>query len=87
MTEPIWNLRLTKYQRDNLLWLLVACMGQERVEPFHLANTGDWIGEIGWMLADQDTLPGGWHTLGDADRPNIDLDELRKRVAFWLQQP
>ncbi len=45
-------LTLNQYQRDNLLWLL-TCLGcgADAIGPFALANSGDWVGEIAWMLA------------------------------------
>lgn len=37
---------LNRYQRDNLLWLLSLC----NVWPLTAADTGDWLGEIRWLL-------------------------------------
>jgi hypothetical protein len=44
MTE----IKLNDYQRDNLLWLLhlIRCGHTEQG-----LNSGDWVGEIEWMLA------------------------------------
>ncbi len=72
MTE--WKLTLDKYQRDNLLSLLNACgypYGQGG-PPFTVANTGDWMGEITLMLADED----GSIIIGKNDRPNATPKEL-----------
>lgn len=73
--EPLWGLVLNKYQRDNLLWLLNLCgypAGMEPVGDFALANTGDWLGEIAFMLA-----PGG--TCSEL-RPNVSRDEVIQSV-------
>ena len=61
------ELKLNKYQRDNLLWLLTLVM--EGDIPW--ANTGDWVGEIRWML---DPTTG---TKPDMS-PNLSLEEFRK---------
>jgi hypothetical protein len=88
-TGKQWTLTLNKYQRDNLLWLINACgwpyfyTKDNAVEPFTLANTGDWIGEIGWMLADPDMTPKVEPFIREGDRPNVSFDELRQRVAAW----
>jgi hypothetical protein len=90
MSEKRWTLTLNKYQRDNLLWLINAVgwpytPGKvESIGPFGLANTGDWIGEIGWMLKDDDDmLP----VLDEADRPNRSLEELRRLVeSLWKRR-
>ena len=80
-----WHLTLNRYQRDNLLWLINAIGWPSpeaaTVEPFHLAHTGDWVGEIGWMLAE----PGKSPVLDERARPNIAPEELRERVAAWLE--
>ena len=58
--QTTWTLTLNKYQRDNLLWLINACgwpWGVHTVSPFGCANTGDWIGEVGWMLAKEGKEP------------------------------
>jgi hypothetical protein len=88
--EPTyWNIRLNKYQRDNLLWLF-SIIGYPygeagtlygQVEPFHLANTGDWVGEIPNMLA----RPGGKILLDDnKDHPNTSTQELRTNIERWV---
>jgi hypothetical protein len=74
-----WILKLNRYQRDNLLWLLNVCgMGppESAVPPFILANTGDWIGEIYWML--EGNSP-------EEFTPNCTADQLRQRVNRWME--
>lgn len=80
-------IKLNKYQRDNLLMLLHA-MGwhiQHRkadpIEPFTLANTGDWVAEIGWMLSNTDN--SGAYDDSALQMPNLELGELRKKVNEW----
>lgn len=88
--EKHWVLTLNKYQRDNLLWLCAAIgypspefVGEDNlVEPFHLANTGDWVGEIANMLMEDGAIamprPG--------DDPNMSIKELRKAVDYWRKR-
>lgn len=83
-----WTLTLNRYQRDNLLWLLNAIgypWGQ-RVEPFNLANTGDWVGEIAQMLGKIHLLDShaGVFVIDEADRPNLSLDGLKDRINEWV---
>lgn len=80
-TEPErWVIELNRYQRDNLLWLLLAVWGCG-VPPFDRAATGDWVGEIPWMLR----LPGQESPqLTPDDHPLCSVDELRRRVQDWL---
>lgn len=76
--ELVWAIELTKYHRDNLLWLMNVIgypRQEERVDPFNLANTGDWNGEIPIWLG---------YVLDPADHPNITIEELRRRVTQWL---
>lgn len=90
----LWILVLSRYQRDNLLWLLHACgFPSTAIEPFHLANTGDWLGEIAWMLAkdsSQIVYPEGAEIvygrvrIDDDDAPNLTFDQLREGVERWL---
>lgn len=81
--QKTWTLVLNKYQRDNLLWLINAIGWPytpghvESIGPFELANTGDWLGEIGWMLKDDED---GWPVIDEHDRPNRIFEELRKQV-------
>src|SRR4051812_7232273 len=64
-----WVLVLNQYQRDNILSLLnvVGYGGYDPdakyfhagpVEPFHLMNTGDWVGEVTQMLGDPKVTGG-----------------------------
>lgn len=76
---PTWNLKLDKYQRDNLAWL-IGLIGhfsfapaEGGVEPFTFANTGDWVGEIGFMLRPED---------GKDIKPNM----TRETMVDLLQQ-
>lgn len=79
----MWVIQLNKYHRDNLLWLLnaVGYPHGKSVEPFHLANTGDWNGEIPQMLA----KPGGDCVLDKDDRPNKSVEDLKSDVDFWIK--
>lgn len=76
-------IRLNRYQRDNLLWLLSAIgyAGSVPIEPFHLANTGDWLGELCNMLS-QD---GRFHP-EKTDVSNISHALLRERIEKWLNK-
>lgn len=83
-----WVLVLNEYQRNNLLWLINACgypyadrhgVPVGSVEPFTLANTGDWLGEVAIMLQRSGEDP----ILAPGDRPNCGLEELRGRVEGW----
>ncbi len=56
-----YNLKLNKYQRDNLLWFF------EVARRLGICNSGDWFGEIPFMLA-----PDG--KLGPDDKPNQTID-------------
>lgn len=83
--EPkYWTIRLNKYQRDNLVWLFNAIgypnsASEPGVEPFTLANTGDWVGEIPNMLA----KPGQSCVLDEKDQPNKSIADLRSDVERW----
>jgi hypothetical protein len=52
--EREWTITLNKYQRNNLLWLLKSIgwnnSSSTRAPLISLLNTGDWVGEIGFML-------------------------------------
>lgn len=86
MPPETWTLTLSRYQRDNLLWLLNATgYRAHAVEPFHLANTGDWVGEIVNMLGKSNR---GYpeqvsFSIDSSDHPNMSHEELRKAVARW----
>ncbi len=57
-TQDVWKLELNEYQRNNLLWLLnligTPYPHAQSVQPFDLANTGDWVSELVTMLRDKD---------------------------------
>ena len=77
-----WVIQLSKYHRDNLVWLFNAIgYGSPGVEPFPLANTGDWAGEIPQMLA----KPNGSYSLDKDDRPNRTIEDLKSSIDFWLK--
>jgi hypothetical protein len=91
-TEKHWVLVLNKYQRDNLLFLLelVNSVG-EKVEPFHVMNTGDWNGEIMWMLGKRKHSMYASENeivcqLDDKDQPNQTKEYIRSRVRDWLKE-
>ena len=78
--EQVWNLELNEYQRNNLLWLLnlvgYPSPDASSVEPFTFADTGDWVGEIAIMLADEDGKM-------IAKAANEDPEMIRKRIEQW----
>jgi len=77
--ERQWVVALYRYHRDNLLFLLNAVgYGAPAVAPFHVMNTGDWVGEIALMLADDDGSVV-------ARKANIDREELRRRIDVWVE--
>lgn len=66
--KPIlWTIQLNRYQRDNLLWAL-QCI-RDGLNPENGFNTGDWVGEIAFMLAKKDKFPA----LEGDDSPNCPL--------------
>jgi hypothetical protein len=82
-----WVLCLNRYQRDNLLWLLNAIgypYGTTKVEPFTLANTGDWVGELTQMLMKVEGLNKSL-TIDPNDHPNMSLEELRRQIDRWVR--
>jgi hypothetical protein len=76
-----WVIELNKYQRDNLLWLFSTISGPNAAEPFTMANTGDWAGEIPYMLA----KPGQSSLLDENDRPNRTIDDLKSYIESWVK--
>lgn len=83
-----WIIVLNKYQRDNLLWLFAAigyasdAKGESGVEPFTLANNGDWVGEIPQMLQKPDAEH--FCRLDPEDHANGgNMEELEREVARW----
>jgi hypothetical protein len=85
-TPEKWVIELNRYQRDNLLWLLLACWGWNEggvIEPLNFAGTGDWVGEIPHLLM----RPGRSSPCLDAsDHPNWTHDQLREAIGYWLDQ-
>jgi len=72
-----WTIKLNKYQRDNLVWLLTVVGGfKDIVEPFNMANTGDWVAEVTYLLDKPKGSPD--------DRPNKTIDDLKQDVQRWL---
>ena len=78
-----WVIELNRYHRDNLVWLfnVIGYPYGNAVEPFGLANTGDWVGEVHNMLAAPEV---------DADynkdnHPNRTNNELKLAIEFWLK--
>ena len=70
--------QLTEYERANLA-ALVGWIGypspMPAIEPFHLANTGDWLGQIYWKLGLQQPT---------AAAPNVMPEQIRVQVAEWV---
>lgn len=69
-----WTLTLNRYERDNLLNLLQCVMENDdrRAAQF---NTGDWVGEIRWMLGKKHHSGSGIGVpasfdIDDDDHPN-----------------
>ena len=78
-------LRLNPYEVANLKWLLeVTGYGGRvpEVQPFGLARTGDWLGDIYWMLEGVEKL---FPHPEAPTPPNISVDDLRKQVQKWLR--
>jgi hypothetical protein len=66
--KPVtWTIQLNRYQRDNLLWAL-QCI-RDGYKPEDGFNTGDWVGEIAFMIAKKDKYPA----LDATDTPNCHL--------------
>lgn len=90
MTPPeTWTLTLNRYQRDNLLMLLQVCgygNSDSQVAPFHLMNTGDWIGEIHNMLGARNHSGFPATTDYKPRRPNVSVEHLREAVKRWLAE-
>lgn len=81
--QRTWPITLNRYQRDNLLWVFMLggyypgpWKGPRPapVRPFDALNTGDWFGEIPWMLVRDD------ESCEDAG-PNVTVEEMRQRMA------
>ncbi len=69
---------LNSYQCSNIRWLCNAIgypyPNANAIEPFHFANTGDWLGELHNLVEDG---------CGDV-RPNCSIDSLQDSVSAWL---
>jgi hypothetical protein len=77
-----WVLVLNRYERDNLLWLLnLLGYGKAGVEPFTIANTGDWVGEIAMMLADPDDYSLDAEESG---KPNLRTERVVNLLDSWV---
>ena len=48
-SRGVFSLSLNEYQAANLLWLLELLMERP---VYNELSTGDWVGEIRWMLED-----------------------------------
>src|SRR5208282_4430905 len=74
-----WVIELNRYHRDNLtsLFNAIGYPHGDAVEPFHVANTGDWVGEIYNMLSNVAPIPG------DLGHPNRTPKELKQAVEEW----
>jgi len=79
--QTSWTLHLDKYERDNLLMLIKVIMNN-KVPPFGLMNTGDWIGQIRWKLADTNQPNDDKEHL----RSNMNEERLREAVGHWLRR-
>ncbi len=82
-TQNVWKLELNEYQRNNLLWLLnlvgYPYPHADSVQPFNLANTGDWVGEVATMLRDKDGK-----MIADADGTHETTQTIRDGVERWM---
>ena len=79
--DRTWRITLNEYQRNNLMWLLNACgYGEEAIEPFGSANTGDWLGEIAIMLEHPEH---GESKLLEEEPPNLSREDLKKEIDRW----
>jgi len=77
MPPNIWTLTLNRYQRDNLLNLLQKIMEGDD-SPVACFNSGDWVGEIRWMLGKTVGDAAGYQehvtAIDTADNPNPILE-------------
>ena len=74
-----WHITLSEYERSNLLWLMCDVIGYpygRGMEPFNLANTGDWNGTIPNMLR-------GDHSAPTEHVPNKTVIDLKDQVEQW----
>jgi hypothetical protein len=81
---------LNRYQRDNLLWYLnLIGYGDPAVEPFNLANTGDWVGEVIRMLEKEAHTDEGVKktiSIDDGDHPNMSREQMIVAIERWIKR-
>lgn len=79
-----WVLALSRYERDNLLHLLQAVEGADG--SLHRYNSGDWVGMVGYKLADsngkRDNLRANYTAHNEEVPPNADEWASMQR---WLK--
>jgi hypothetical protein len=76
-----YTLELNAYQRDNLLQLLNICGSSGKgIEPFTIANNGDWLKEIAILLTSD---YGG--KLEEQSKPNMDAGTYERMLGYWKQ--
>lgn len=79
--EKTTTLTLDEYERANLLWLLHAVgypwdqKNPTVVEPFNMANTGDWVGQVVGKLGFFEDPP--------TQHPNRKLQDLKRSCEAW----
>lgn len=80
--EPVWNLKFSKYHRDNLLLMINMCGyphgNPHTIEKLRAMDSGDWIGEIAIMLGDPSGVPGKEDIVSEEDETNLNSAEVRK---------
>jgi hypothetical protein len=81
-TNTIWHLNLSKYHRDNLV-LLLELIGypwdkNPGVPPFHIMNTGDWVGEL-WLDLQ---YPKGKEK---PEQANTSVARVKQEIEHWLK--
>jgi hypothetical protein len=84
--EPSWKTTFSKYERDNLLFLLnmIGYPYTEAVEPFNLLNNGDWLGQIVQKLKG----PNGEIVIGPNDYCNaVSKSYLKESIQKWKERP
>jgi hypothetical protein len=78
--EPI-TLRLTQYERDNLLAALGAASGYHgSMSPLMAVNTGDWLMQVAHKLGFKGP------ELTDYGRPNVQPSEMVANARRFLIQ-
>ena len=82
--KTYWTIHLDKYERDNLLWLLLLCW-YGGIEPFNLASSGDWIAQIPNKLARLDSEGQAMPFDPDPDfKPNLSNEIVLKALDNWV---